>query len=241
MGLALYRPSSQWRLVDQVWNLVEPPPMIWGPLCAWLCASQCCDGRTGEGAWRHWPGKRGHGQLEPGRMDLKEDSGKRQCPSPKSAVQPPKHTAHSSCYLPSSHRTLPLPGLPSAGNDLQLLPLLILQCSGRGPQPEEPSRPPSASVFIVGVIWLLSGSLQIAGFLGVGRTQACLVSLFLPHRPSLLWPPAVDMALGASRRPHRQVAMPLCREPGISATVPKALLGAAPRWGGCLLAQGQGL
>lgn len=171
----------------------------------------------------------------PGRVDLKEDSGKRQCPSPKSAVQSPKHTAHSSCHLPSSHGTLPLPGPPSAGSDLQLLPLLTLQCSGRGPQPEQPSRPPCAIVFIVGVIWLLSGSLQIAGFLGVAWL------LFLPHRPSLLWPPAVDMALGAPRRPHRQVAVPLCREPGVSATVPEALPGAAPGWGGCLLAQGQGL
>lgn len=78
VGLALCGPSSgQWRLVDQAWHLVEPLPVIRGPLCAWLCASQCCDGIAGQGAGRHWPGQSGHGQLEPGRMGSKEDSGKR--------------------------------------------------------------------------------------------------------------------------------------------------------------------
>lgn len=46
-------------------------------------------------------------------MGSEEDSGKKQCPSPKSLVQSSEHTARSSCHIPASHWPCLCPACPA--------------------------------------------------------------------------------------------------------------------------------
>lgn len=170
-------------------------------------------------------------------MGSEEDSGKKQCPSPKSLVQSSKHTARSSCHIRASHRPClcpACPALPTALPTQEVIscclahqvapahaPALRQRASAR-----EALQDPHLCLCVCGWGYLVAGRLplQTAVFLRAEHRPAWL--LFLPHCPGCPWPPAEDVALGAPRSPHRQVAVSWCREPGFSAAVPEALWGA---------------
>lgn len=100
-------------------------------------------------------------------------------------------------------------------------PVLRQRASAR-----EALQDPHLCLCVCGWGYLVAGRLplQTAVFLRAEHRPAWLLSL--PHRPGCPWPPAEDVALGAPRSPHRQVAVSWCREPGFSAAVPEALWGA---------------
>lgn len=162
-------------------------------------------------------------------MGSEEDSGNKQGPSPKSPVQSSKHTAPSSCHIPSSHRPCLCLALPtqevisSCCLAHQVAPAhapVLRQRASAGEALQDPH--------LCDCRWgyLVAGrlALQTAGFLRAEHRPAWLLSP--PHHPSFPWPPAEDVALRAPRSPHRQVAVSLYRDPGFSAAVPEALWGA---------------
>lgn len=163
-------------------------------------------------------------------MGSEEDSGKKQCPSPKSPVQSSEHTARS-CHIPSSHWPCLCLALPtqevvsSCCLAHQVAPAHAPVLRQRA-LAREALQDPRLCLCVCCWGYLVAGRLplQTTGFLRAEHRPAWLLSP--PRRPGFPWPPAEDVALGAPRSPHRQVAVSLCREPGFSATVPEALWGA---------------
>lgn len=185
-------------------------------------------------------------------MGSEEDSGNKQGPSPKSPVQSSKHTAPSSCHIPSSHRPCLCLALPtqevisSCCLTHQVAPAHAPVLRQRASAREALQDPHLCRAIVVGVVWLLEGSLsrlQASSGQNTGRLGSSL-RLTTPAFPGHLlrmWPSEHQGA------PTDRWLCPCTEILAFQLLSQKTCgglngisRGAASGWGKCLVAQGPG-